>query len=115
MFLAVFIQAMIPVGFMPNMAGASVGTPLVICSGFDQKTIFVDQQGNPVKETPSPASEHSKPCLFSVVTSSHDDLVHGVVLPDFIYGAANSALQPEIVLYSTITQRPPAIGPPRLI
>lgn len=58
--LGVFIRALIPVGFMPDF-GQQAGTALVICSGLETKTIYVDDKGQP-----APAHKVETPCEFAL-------------------------------------------------
>jgi hypothetical protein len=59
-FLGVLLQALIPLGFMP---GANAATPIVICSGLGEKTIYVDDNGQPVEHQQDKAE---KSCAFSL-------------------------------------------------
>lgn len=61
LFLAVFLQAIIPVGFMPGMGTAT----MVICSGMGQKTIAVDENGQPVEDV------QQSGCPYAPVLSLH--------------------------------------------
>lgn len=71
--LAVFLRAMIPVGYMPGDRDDGTFT-MVICSGFGTQTITVDAQGQPVNDTDHPQSgEH---CPFAPVLSG--DIPHPV-------------------------------------
>jgi hypothetical protein len=66
-FCAFLLRALVPVGFMPDIAGLLAGgMPLVICSGGMEKTVFVDADGQPLADHSVPAAE--APCLFAGLT-----------------------------------------------
>ncbi len=60
--IAVVLRGLVPMGFMPGLH-QEAGTTLVICSGVDTQTIYLDENGNPAK--PGDAHDKSNPCEFS--------------------------------------------------
>lgn len=60
--LGMVARAVIPAGFMPDFS-AQAGTPLIICSGNGEKTIYVDDKGSPIEQ-----SDHGgeQPCVFAL-------------------------------------------------
>jgi hypothetical protein len=52
------IRALLPVGWMPNPDGAASGTPITLCSMQGPVTITIDQDGQPIK--PSPTQKHGQ-------------------------------------------------------
>lgn len=64
--LFVFVlRSLIPVGFMPDFSGASIGAfRIVICTGFGQQTVDLDANGHKLPAKPG-GSKH-QPCAFSI-------------------------------------------------
>lgn len=56
------IRAMVPAGFMPDMAQGS-GHLITICSGVEMKEIMVDENGQP-------APKHEAPCPYSFLSAA---------------------------------------------
>mgnify|MGYP000047125628 CR=1 FL=1 len=73
--LAVFVQALIPAGFMPNLGGDNGQTPLVICTAQGAETL------TPNTEPSSPTHEADSVCAYALMGQSP-------VLPDPIVVAA---------------------------
>lgn len=71
--LAVMIQAMIPVGFMPAYA-ADGGMMMVICAGDDFKTVRVDVDGDETHQ-----SDNANPCAFSLTVPAITASNHSVL------------------------------------
>ncbi len=104
------MQAMIPLGFMPNLSADNAGTALVICSGADQKTIYLDDQGN--------TSDHagiSKPCAYATLAffdapATPVVVVHEATLLTVAYLTTKSQS-----FAATSHLLPYAIGPPAVL
>ncbi|WP_435641747.1 DUF2946 family protein [Micavibrio aeruginosavorus] len=64
--LAVFVRAMVPVGYMPGDRDDGTFT-MVICSGFGTQTITVDEHGQPITGEQQQSGEH---CPFAPVLAS---------------------------------------------
>ena len=113
--MAFFVQIMIPAGFMPNLSApnlsAYAATPLVICSGMDMKTIYVNQDGKPIGK---PVDQHAKPCAFSVLTPFSATPSMHIAQPDAVLLAQNIAALHDEAYRPDLSLRPPAIGPPTL-
>lgn len=64
--LFVFVlRSLIPVGFMPDFSGTSIGAfRIVICTGFGQQTVDLDANGHKLPAKPG-GSKH-QPCAFSI-------------------------------------------------
>lgn len=78
--LAVLLQGIIPLGFMPGKAAA--GTAIVICSGLGMKTVIVDDNDQPQKEKP----QTQKSCDFALSAPSvHPPQASLLSLPDARY------------------------------
>lgn len=111
--LAFFIQAMIPMGFMPNAHASSEGTALVICSGLDIKTVYLDDNG---KEIPS---GHKKkvdaPCLYSGQTISKSPESFKISSDVITYEEAIRHIWLSRSVQQDKFLKPPAIGPPVLL
>lgn len=58
--LGLVARALVPTGFMPVQDSA--GTAMVICSGVEQKTIYLGEDGQPVK---APSHKAEAPCVFA--------------------------------------------------
>lgn len=105
--LAIFIQAMIPVGFMPGKASAS--SFIEICSGDGLITVAVDHDGQPVDKHSS-----QKSCAYSL-------LPFGDVPPALVYAPVvftHDAHKPFGVSESVphhYSPLPPSTAPPVLI
>lgn len=93
--LGVFIRAMIPAGFMPDVS-LHAGTPLVICSGLESKTIYVDENGKP-------ASEHKveAPCDFSL---NNNALKPVVFISSLFVPYVSAWVMPERAVEITVSQ-----------
>lgn len=62
------LRAMIPVGFMPDLAAARDGVfTFVICSGSGFSTITLDANGDPVEPGSGHDAEAVSPCLFAPI------------------------------------------------
>lgn len=66
--VAFTLRALIPVGYMPDLAAASRGVlRIVICTAAGAKLLTVDENGDPA---PQERADHSdKPCAFSGLAS----------------------------------------------
>jgi hypothetical protein len=60
--LGVVARALVPAGFMPDFS-AQAGTPLIICSGTGEKTVYIDDTGNPIDGAGYKAEQ---PCVFAL-------------------------------------------------
>ena len=62
------LRAMIPVGFMPDLAAARDGVfTFVICSGSGFSTITLDANGDPVESDSGHEAEATGHCIFAPV------------------------------------------------
>ena len=62
------LQAMIPVGFMPDPAAARDGVfKLVICNGSGFSTITLDANGDPVETDSEHEAETASACFFAPI------------------------------------------------
>lgn len=59
--LGIMVRSLIPTGFMPEFSQA--GTAFVICSGIEMKTVYLDENGQPVEH------KVEAPCDFSINTA----------------------------------------------
>ncbi len=106
-FIAFLLQATIPLGFMPDFESRS-GTALVICSGYGEKTVYVDDDGQQ-------GHHAAKPCAYSILAlfsgpAAPPELdlsavVVSIALPN---STSPEFLQPRYL-------RPHAIGPPLFV
>ena len=68
-FIAIIFMAksLVPVGFMPSFSDNKNVSAITICSGIDEKQIFIDENGQKV---PAPSNSHSKSpvCEFSLAS-----------------------------------------------
>ena len=82
--LLVFVcRSLIPVGFMPDLAGVSRGAfQLVICTGYGWKTVELDANGHklPAKHSGS----HHQPCAFSISAVSDLPIMAITIIPQLI-------------------------------
>ena len=63
--VVMILRGLIPVGVMPSMDAAANGAfPLVICTGFGERTILIDAQGNPVDAAAGLTADSV--CLFAL-------------------------------------------------
>lgn len=60
--LGIMVRSFIPTGFMPEFSQA--GTAFVICSGVEMKTVYLDENGQPVEH------QVEAPCDFSINTAA---------------------------------------------
>lgn len=69
---AFVVRALVPVGFMPDLAAARDGTfKIVICTSNGLAVLGVDENGNPTDVSPNngPITKHTgDPCVFSGMT-----------------------------------------------
>jgi hypothetical protein len=106
-FLAFAMQSIIPAGFMPDINASAAGTKLVICSGIGEKTIYLDQDGQPVEH-----KEFSK-CAYSILSSGGQPAYFTLAAPvDFDNPAEPFYRVAEISGLSFLT--PDSTGPPAL-
>lgn len=111
--LAFFLQAMIPLGFMPNANAADNTTALVICSGPDLKTIYVDQNGKPVQHQEK--MNDSSQCPYSTLTTFNPPADFTVSPVPVVYGEASLPVLDSHRVSLIRFLRPHAIGPPALL
>lgn len=104
LFLAVFVQAFIPVGFMP---GTGVAT-MVICSGMDRKTVTVDENGQPTE------NHKQSDCAYTPVLATSIPLTPVFVLSqaEFTFVPVNRAVSIRAVnfYHSAQPQGPPSFA-----
>jgi hypothetical protein len=112
-FLAFFVQTLIPAGFMVNLDSANAATPLVICSGMEMKTIYVDHDGKPVNQ--STTDDHSKPCVSAAFNTTPAAQSVFVSSPAEFITASIAIPEYENIHTPAFHERPPAIGPPALL
>ena len=66
----VLLRALIPPGYMPDLAAAQDGViTLVICSPDGLRTISLDENGNPVEPGEAPEEHQRQHCPFASVGS----------------------------------------------
>jgi hypothetical protein len=107
--LAIALQGLMPLGFMPGSVAG--GTPMVICSGIGQTAVItLDENGQPVGEQ----SHQKNPCAFSVLpvgATPDASLDFGIaVLPQTVPLFYTAQLAGSYTLH-----RPPSTAPPALI
>ena len=106
-FLAFLTQIMIPAGFMPQARADGMGRMIVICSGFDQKTIDADQDGQPANHKST-----KKPCLYAGVLSADPPVLSGI-MPPVVTLMAMAGIFPEEQNHpGYLSALPHATGPP---
>ncbi|WP_441709754.1 hypothetical protein [Hyphomicrobium sp. 2TAF46] len=78
--LFVFIaRSFIPVGFMPDFAGASAGAfRIVICTGYGPQILDLDVNGH--KLPPKSGGSHHQPCAFSASNAVADLYATGITV-----------------------------------
>ncbi len=108
--LAILVQALIPVGFMPGRAVA--GTYMEICT---PDGIVMMNVGQPDDQSPDADHGTSKPCAFSLLPVA--DVPRVVVALDAVVIPQDTAryVADYIVVYSQLRALPPATAPPVLI
>lgn len=99
---------------MVNLDSAHAATPLVICSGMNMKTIYVDQDGKPV-DNKSTADHSAKPCVMAAIGTTPAVPAVTIARPVTIITALLIIPRHTRVITSTNLKRPPAIGPPSII
>ncbi len=111
--LTFFIQALIPAGFMPNAHASEQGTALVICSGLDVKTIYIDDHG---QEMPSHEKTDVKiPCVYAGLSSYSSPEPYQIFQDRIGYiDSGFVAVSLEFIEADKVV-KPPAIGPPALL
>lgn len=112
-FFAFFVQTLIPAGFMVNLDSANAATPLVICSGMNMKTIYVDRDGKPVDQ--STADDHAKPCVSAAFNTMPAAQSIFVSIPVAFVAASIPVPEYRSIRTPAFHERPPAIGPPVLL
>ena len=66
----VLLRALVPPGYMPDLAAAQDGIiTLVICSPDGLRTISLDENGNPVEPAEAPEEHQRQHCPFASVGS----------------------------------------------
>lgn len=108
--LALFAQSLIPAGFMPA-ASIGEGYTIVICSGFEQKTITVAGDN----KAGGPYDEDGGPCAFSVAPVAAN--LHSPAMPALIAvtvpAEQGPVLSDFIAVYPSRSHFP--TGPPLLV
>ena len=74
--VAIVVRGLVPIGFMPG-SQQEAGTTLVICSGVDTQTIYLDENGQPA--TPDDAHDKSSPCVFSFAPLAFEPFLPEIV------------------------------------
>lgn len=100
--VAVVLRGLVPMGFMPG-SSQEAGTALVICSGVDTQTIYLDENGQPAK--PGEAHDKSNPCVFSFAP-----LAFKPFLPEIVQ-IAFDPVRPPVSLILATTQRALSASP----
>ncbi len=107
--LALFaLRALVPVGYMPELAAARDGqVRVVLCTGYGSKSVLVDESGTPVEDQGSAKHGAGGDCPFGAAPASAlvvPNPAAALGLPD----AWQAFLTPE----EASTLLPPAQGPP---
>ncbi|MDB5491096.1 MAG: hypothetical protein JWO78_945 [Micavibrio sp.] len=99
---------------MVNLDSANAATPLVICSGMDMKTIYVDHDGKPVDKKSAPG-DHAKPCVSAAFNTTPAAQPIYVSIPAALVTAKVFVPEYDNIHTPAFHERPPAIGPPVLL
>jgi hypothetical protein len=111
--LALFLRAMVPPGYMPDLSALGEGgLPLVICTGNVQKTLLVDKDGAPVKTSDAP-SPGEIPCLFAALAALAGSLLLVAALLVTVRPARQLAYRPVSRITWPAYIRLPGDIPPR--
>lgn len=114
MLLAVLAMAFVPAGFMPSVTPDGK-IAIVICSGMDSKTVYVDADQAPAGETEDRAASQDA-CPYMLASASAapmGDLILPLSFPARPEQFLTKADTP--VLESATTLPPPARGPPSVM
>ena len=64
--LCLFLRALIPAGFMPDLAAARDGViTITICTAYGMTTVALDENGDPVEPDQAPETETREHCRFA--------------------------------------------------
>ncbi|MFV3075873.1 hypothetical protein [Niveispirillum fermenti] len=111
--LALFLRAMIPPGYMPDLSAMGEGgLPLVICTGGLDSTLLVDKNGQPLRTADMPAPGDSM-CLFAALAALPGPLLLALALLLVFRIPARLVRQPASYRLSPSYLRPPGDLPPR--
>ncbi len=91
--VAVILRGLVPMGFMPDLHHEA-GTPLVICSGTDIQTIYLDQNGDPAPA--DTAHDTSSACVFAFAPLAFEP-----VLPEIVQVEFEISVVPVAVILAT--------------
>lgn len=103
--IGIAARALVPAGFMPDIQQSS-GIALVICSGIDEKTIYVDDRGQP-----APVHKDQKPCEFSCTSHAVTPAVPFVLQAQGLQTLSVPHI-PESAVIAFAMPAPPSRGPP---
>jgi hypothetical protein len=114
--LLFLVKSFVPIGFMPNISLASLNEPfqaVVICSGLEEKTILVDQDGNEVSQT-SDHQTNKNICEFSITTIFDSALLQRLhietAMVSFNYQAQQSFVSLVYYPHSYQSRAPPIVN-----
>ncbi|MDP2204986.1 MAG: hypothetical protein Q8K65_01620 [Alphaproteobacteria bacterium] len=101
---ALLIAAAIPAGFMPNIARAAApdGTlyPLVLCTAYGEKTVYVPAAQSPESPAAQDAPSHDETvhslCLYAPVAAQDAPAAMPLTVP-FVYTAARDVIAADAV------------------
>ncbi len=108
--MGILVKGLIPLGFMPNFS-EHAGTAIVICSGVEQKTIYVDQDGQPAQDVDH---QFKAPCDFAYTPTITAPVFHNQVA--LVVLSVTAKLIPHEVVYLRASLKtPPITGPPTIV
>ena len=101
-----FLNALLPAGYMPGARAEDGSFTIVICSASGLKTLTLDAAGNPLSQDEDGGAE-STGCLYWTATA------HYIAAPEITLSAmALPAAAPLRAPQAHDVVLPPAIGPP---
>jgi hypothetical protein len=109
---ALLLAAAIPAGFMPNSARAAApdGTlyPLVLCTAYGEKTVYVPAAQSPESPAPQDAPAHDgtaqNHCLYAPVLAQ-DLPAPALLAAPFVYTAARTGLPQDAALAASFPRK----------
>lgn len=110
---ALFVRAMIPPGYMPDLSAIGEGgLPLVICTGSLDKTLIIDKNGQPLRTADMPAPGDAT-CLFATLVALPGPLLLALALLLVFPLPVQLARPPDSCRLLPCYLRPPGDLPPR--
>jgi hypothetical protein len=107
--MGILVKGLIPLGFMPDFS-KHAGTAIVICSGIEQKTVYVDQDGQPAQDA---GHQVKTPCDFAYTPIITAPVFQSQIV--VVLNATAKLIPHEVACTRASLAIPPITGPPTIV